>query len=662
VSWRLRGYELFRLGNNYYEHLNMIGETVSHYKILQKLAEGGMGVIYLADDMELNRKIALKCILPQYTSDKGFKTRFKREAQASAALNHPNIITIYDVFEYKNRSYIAMEFVEGRSLKDLIAAEELSLSKVLDISLQICEGLSKAHHAGVVHRDIKPQNLLIDTDGRVKILDFGLAKLKEVSDLTSSSVAVGTAHYMSPELIQRNNVDHRSDIFSFGVVLYEMVTGQLPFKGDYEAALFYAILNEEPEPMSRFKTGVSDGLQSIVTKALDKYPETRYQNIEDIVADLKREKTSTSIPLHSIVTSGTDRKLVAIMFADIAGYSRMMGEDESETLSLLKYYAINVPPIIQEHNGVVLKKVGDSLFCEFSSALKAVEAAVHMQEYLNEYNQTRPERFKLLVRIGIHVGDVVRQDDDLFGDGVNIAARIQPLAEPGGICVSDSVFSAIRGHPEFQIASLGKPKLKNISLQQSVYRLNTKNEYTKNMAAQRAETRSKETSGFNENEEDEKRESINASKSIIYKKVVQYRLPIIILIFISVLGYLLVDQNWKSIPEGKDQAPIAENPAASSLIHSALIEQLAQISDTNVLMERLEIHKQALEITYGNKDDFDPPDGCYVFVVDEQKVSGAFRYHDNLFLSVNSREEYSSLTGVFAGKTSIWVKDHTTMK
>jgi serine/threonine-protein kinase len=273
----------------------MIGKSISQYEILGKLGEGGMGEVYLAQDTKLNRRVALKFLPEEYASDESFKTRFKREAQAAAALNHPNIITIHEVAEYENRPFIAMEYVEGKPLKDLTAQKDLSISRVIDLTMQICAGLAKAHQTGIVHRDIKPQNILIDKDSRVRILDFGLAKLKPDVMLTRTGSTLGTVAYMSPEQAQGEDVDHRSDIFSFGVLAYELITGQLPFKGEHETAMVYSIVNETPEPLARYKSDVPDELQRIVDKALRKDPSTRYQSAADVAADLKElQKESTT--------------------------------------------------------------------------------------------------------------------------------------------------------------------------------------------------------------------------------------------------------------------------------------------------------------------------------------------------------------------------------
>ncbi|MFQ5500610.1 MAG: protein kinase, partial [Candidatus Zixiibacteriota bacterium] len=315
----------------------MVGKTISHYKILGMLGAGGMGEVYLAEDTELGRKVALKFLPPQSTTEADIKARFKHEAKAAAALNHPNIVTVYEVGEHEGQSYISMEYVEGESLKDLLAKQELSTNRVIEIASQICEGLSKAHQAGIVQRDIKPENILINSEGRVKIADFGLAKLGNVTKLTKESSTLGTLSYMSPEQIQGADVDQRSDIFSLGVVLYEIITRQLPFKGDYEATVSYSIVHEEPEPLARYKSGISEGLQHIVDKALDKNLDTRYQHVDDLLADLKRERLGSALT-QAARASRTRKPIRAFMFAGtlilttillVTGYFFFSGEAES---------------------------------------------------------------------------------------------------------------------------------------------------------------------------------------------------------------------------------------------------------------------------------------------------------------------------------------------
>lgn len=265
----------------------MIGKSIYQYKILKKLGEGGMGVVYLAEDTSLERKVALKFLPLNLTRDKEAKDRFKREAKVSAALNHPNIVTIHEINEYEGQIYIAMEYVEGRTLKDKISSSPLSVSESIDIALQIAEGLKTAHKNEIVHRDIKPANIIVSEDGKVKTLDFGLARLKGSTKLTEAGTTLGTIAYMSPEQALGKAADHRSDIWSLGVVLYLMITGQLPFMGEYDQAIIYSIINKEPEPVTGLRSGIPMQFERIINKALAKEPEKRYQNISDLIVDLK---------------------------------------------------------------------------------------------------------------------------------------------------------------------------------------------------------------------------------------------------------------------------------------------------------------------------------------------------------------------------------------
>jgi len=270
----------------------MIGKTISHYKILEKLGEGGMGVVYKAQDTKLDRMVALKFLPPHLTSEPEEKERFIHEAKAASALSHTNITTIHEIDEFEGQMFIVMEYCEGKTLKQVIEKETLSIKKILDIGIQVCEGLTAAHKKEIVHRDIKSDNIMVTKEGQVKIMDFGLAKLKGATKITQTGSTLGTAAYMSPEQASGEEIDSRSDIFSFGVVLYELITGHLPFKGEHQAAIVYSVINETPEPLIRYKANVPDGLQRIVVKALEKDRDERYQHIDDLLADLRHEKKS----------------------------------------------------------------------------------------------------------------------------------------------------------------------------------------------------------------------------------------------------------------------------------------------------------------------------------------------------------------------------------
>ncbi|MBI5867556.1 MAG: protein kinase [candidate division Zixibacteria bacterium] len=269
----------------------MIGQTILHYKITAKLGEGGMGEVYLATDTKLDRPVALKLLPSALQADPEAKERLLREARAASKLNHKNILTIYAVERAGDRDFIVMEYVEGRSLKEVIDAHEpMPLDQVLKIGLQICDGLATAAENNVVHRDIKPANIILTPKGQVKITDFGLATWRGASRLTKDGSTVGTAGYMSPEQVQGGKTDHRSDLFSAGVVLYELIAGRSPFNGEHDAAISYAIVNESPEPLARFKSGLPTGLQEVITRALEKDPSMRYQSAADMLADLKRTR------------------------------------------------------------------------------------------------------------------------------------------------------------------------------------------------------------------------------------------------------------------------------------------------------------------------------------------------------------------------------------
>ena len=270
----------------------MIGNTISHYKIIEKLGEGGMGIVYLAEDTKLKRQVAIKFLPKHIATNSDERQRFQIEAQAAAALNHPNITTIYNIEEADGELFIVMEYIEGQELKNLIHPPVSPLDKgelrgVIDIAIQISEGLNAAHEKGIVHRDIKSTNIMVTKDGKVKIMDFGLAKLGHGIQLTKEQSTLGTAPYMSPEQISGDAVDQRSDIWSFGVVLYELLTGQLPFRGDYEQAVMYSIVHEDFSPVPESNPEVPNFLQNIVKKCLQKSINERYQSLRKVLNDLK---------------------------------------------------------------------------------------------------------------------------------------------------------------------------------------------------------------------------------------------------------------------------------------------------------------------------------------------------------------------------------------
>ncbi len=267
----------------------MIGKLISHYKITGQLGSGGMGVVYKAEDTKLKRTVALKFLPVQLTSDAEAKERFIREAQTASSLEHPNICNIHEIDQTEEgRMFIVMACYEGQTLQDMIKSQKPDVEKAIDICIQIAKGLQKAHENGIVHRDIKPANIMITSDGQAKILDFGLAKLTRGTPLTKEHSTLGTVNYMSPEQVRGETVDLRSDVWSLGVLLYEMLTGQKPFQGDYDQSIMYAILNEQTEPLNKYVREIPEGLAETIDKSLMKDPDQRYQNMKELLADLNQ--------------------------------------------------------------------------------------------------------------------------------------------------------------------------------------------------------------------------------------------------------------------------------------------------------------------------------------------------------------------------------------
>jgi serine/threonine protein kinase len=269
--------------------MEKIGRTISHYEIVEKLGEGGMGVVYKAEDTKLKRTVALKFLAPELTRDDEAKERFMHEAQAASALDHPNICNVHEIDQTgEGQLFICMAYYDGETLRDRIRRNPLSIEEAIGIAAQIGEGLARAHAAGIVHRDMKPANIMITGKGTVKILDFGLAKLSGRTRQTRRGIALGTVAYMSPEQARGAPMDHRTDIWSFGVILYEMLTSVPPFRGDYDQAVVYLILNQDPEPVTSIRPDVPDTVTRVIDRCLEKDPANRYGSVEELMKDMRR--------------------------------------------------------------------------------------------------------------------------------------------------------------------------------------------------------------------------------------------------------------------------------------------------------------------------------------------------------------------------------------
>ena len=328
------------------------GSKLSHFEILEKLGEGGMGVVYKAHDIRLNRSVALKLLPPEKVADPDRKRRFIQEAQAASKLNHPNIITIYDIESTNDADIIAMEYVAGKTLGELISRRGMPFDEVLKYAIQIADALATAHSAGIVHRDLKPGNIMVSGSGHVKVLDFGVAKLTEAfapgedeptrTVHTAEGIIVGTASYMSPEQAQGKPLDARSDIFSFGAVLYEMMAGQRAFRGESPVSTLSAILHEEPKPISEIAPAVPRDLEKIIRRCLRKDPERRFQHMADVKVALRelKEDSDSGAMAEAVAIPSVRRQrtlwrallLVALATAGFAAWLTYIRTDATENL------------------------------------------------------------------------------------------------------------------------------------------------------------------------------------------------------------------------------------------------------------------------------------------------------------------------------------------
>lgn len=456
----------------------MIGETVSHYKILKKIAEGGMGVVYKAEDLKLKRLVVLKFLPPEYTRDQVARERFKREAQAIAALNDPNIVTVHEINDYYGQIYIVMEYVEGQSLDEKMKQQmtpenlPLQIDEIINISLQICRGLRAAHQAGIIHRDIKPQNILINKEGVVKLLDFGVAKLKGSEKITKEYTTVGTIHYMAPEQIRMKNVDQQADIWSLGVVLYEVLTGELPFKGKKIMAVMENIVQKNPLPPTEICQDIPEELERIILKCIGRKKIDRYQDVEQLLTDLTAftkiyRQHSPGIDFKKkVVKKQTERRQATVIYAEIHGYDEIMEALETEeAVSIINSFYEMFSSVSEKYGGTIDKITGSSMKVYFGvpaaiedAPKKAVNAAIEIRNNLYRLNQEKKPVIPLDIHMGINTGIMIvgaigedkEKDYTVIGDAITLARQFKDLSMKGQIYVGHSTYRHSREDFEYK--------------------------------------------------------------------------------------------------------------------------------------------------------------------------------------------------------------------
>lgn len=435
------------------------------YMILEKLGGGGMGVVYKAEDLRLKRIIALKFLPPHLTMNPEYKQRFIQEAQAASILEHQNICTIHEIDETQDgQLYIAMAYYPGETLKQLISRIPIPFEYALEMVIQIAQGLARAHSKGIIHRDIKPSNIMIAGESDVKIVDFGLAKLAGQHQITLASSRIGTIFYMSPEQALGEDADHRTDLWSLGVVFYELLTGKLPFEGEHEQAVLYAIVHKSPFPPTELRRDIPDEAERIIYKCLQKAAAERYQSADQLLSDLNQLKRWLEIEKYKDIIDKekpegkpeSERRPATVMFVELSGYPEMLKIlDPEETTAISSRLFTLFSYIIEKYGARIENITGGSLLALFGVPVaiedapkKAINAAIEIRERISQFSREENLRVPLDVCIGVSTGTVItgaidvggKKELSILGEAISLAAELKNQAAKGQVLVGPTIY------------------------------------------------------------------------------------------------------------------------------------------------------------------------------------------------------------------------------
>jgi serine/threonine protein kinase len=468
--------------------------AASRYTIQKTLGKGAMGVVYLGTDNVLERNVAIKELHANLSHDTDLMKRFRREAKVLAKMAHPGVVQIFDFVDDGDLVWIVMEFVKGMELADYLKEHgPLTVKEAAPMGIQLAEALAYTHSLEIIHRDFKPANVLLSETGTLKIMDFGLAKLIQSAQHTMAGTILGTPSYMSPEQAEGKSADARSDIYALGIVLYKMVTGKVPFTGDLSSVLAQHI-SKQPVPLRQINPSIAESFDELVMKMLEKNPAKRVQDMTDVAEGLRAYEEfvsgQTGVMEHApgVGESELDefldkrqdmdrefeerfKKVLTVMFTDLKG-STTIAEKEGDLSSriLIKDHNKIVSTHIRNNNGVLVKTMGDGTMSHFSKAQDALRAASAIQKDMEEYNVNKKSRIPILIRIGLHTGEVIIEKHDIFGDVVNTASRFESSANPGEIQLSEATFNALDDKAEIFCRYIKSAILKGKSEPFNIYK------------------------------------------------------------------------------------------------------------------------------------------------------------------------------------------------